>query len=167
MTFGEEEKEGGEGTYTALLMVTSTDKCWDTYWQNHYYFSLKATFPSHLWWGKSTHGGPSQKDIQTRGCHNHSARAMDLNFTVTLTSSTRAWSGICSSAQGHGHLASHPQLPGRHCVSTGIRTTGHTTCWDASLPKTVLPSEAFRAHCCFLQKASSQQQLSWFWRIFR
>jgi len=81
---------------------------------------------------------------------------MDFNFTVTLTSSTKACSGIRSSAQGHGHLASHPQLPDRHCVSAGIRTTEYTVCWDLSLSKTALPSEAFRAQCCFLQKASSQ-----------
>lgn len=150
---------------TALLMVTGK-KCWGTYWQNHYYFSLKTVFPFHLWWGKSPHGDPFWKDIQARGCHNLSTRATDLNFTATLTSSTRACSGIHSSAQGHGHLASHPHLSRRHCVSAGIRTTGHITCWDASLPKTVLLSEAFRTPCCFLQKASSQQHLSQFWRIF-
>lgn len=160
------KEEERQPVTTALLMVTSKDKCWNTYWQNHYYFSLKAIFPFLLWWGKSPHGDPFWTGIQTRGCHNWSASAMDLNFTVTLTSSTRACSGICSTAQGHGHLVSHPRLPGRHSVSTGIRTTGHSTCWDPSLPKAVLPSEAFRAQCCFLQKASSQQHL-WFWRIFR
>lgn len=153
----ESRKKGEERqpVATALLMVTSKDRCWHTYWQSHYYFSLKAIFPFLLWWGNSPHRGHFWKGVQTRGCNNWNARAMGLFFTVSLTRSARACSGIYSLVQRHGHLALHPQLPQRHWVSTGIRTTGHVSCWDPSLPKAVLPSEAFRAQCCFLQKDSS------------
>lgn len=130
------KKEGGrQHVSTLLIMVTSKDKCWNTLTKTLLFFT-KSCFllPTFL----RCHRGLFWKGIPSRSCHKWRARAMDLNFIVTLTSSTGARSGLCSSAQEHGQLASHSQLPGRHCVRKDISTTGHTTCWDPSLPKTVL-----------------------------
>lgn len=77
---------------TALLMVTSKNKCWQTYRQSHYYFSIKAIFPFLLWWGNIPHRDCFWKGMQTRGCNNWNARATGL-FLLFL------WPGVPEHAQ--------------------------------------------------------------------
>lgn len=66
------KKEGGrQHVSTLLIMVTSKDKCWNTYWQKLYCFSLKAVFSFLLFWGvtetsseKAFHPDPVINDVQ-------------------------------------------------------------------------------------------------------
>lgn len=66
------KKEAGrQHGRTALAMVISKGKCWNTYWQDLYCFSLKAIFPFLLFWGvmetsseKSFHPDPVINDVQ-------------------------------------------------------------------------------------------------------
>lgn len=162
VTLLEEEKWKEETTFNYCPVYgASMDKHWDTYWQNHYYFSLKAIFPFPLSWRKSPHGNYYLKKHSNQSLNTWSPRARDLNFTVTLTSSTRAHSGIYSTAQGPGHLG----LPGRQ--SCQLRYWEHRAlCLLGSPPSnTVLLSKAFIAQWCFLKNPSSQH-LSWLWGIF-
>lgn len=158
-----EEEKGKEGTTFNYcpLYGASMDKRWDTYWQNHYYFSLKAIFPFPLSWRKSPSGNYLLKKHSNQSLNTWSARARDLNFAVTVTSSARACSGICSTEKGPGHLG----LPGRQPRQLRYGEP-RALCVLGSVPSnTVLPSKAFRAQWCFLQNPSSQH-LSWLWGIF-
>lgn len=129
VTFLEEEKPR-EGTTFNYCPVygTSMDKCWDIYWQNHF-FHEKLFFLFPLSWRKSPHIDSLLKRHLNQSLNTWSARAKDLDFTVPLTSSTRACSGICSIAQGQGHLG----LLGENCVSWDSGRTGRAACWDLSL----------------------------------
>lgn len=100
VTFLEEEK-GREGTTFNYCPVwgASTDKGWNTYWQNQS-VSLKTIFPFPFSWRKSPHGDYLLRSHSNRSLNTWSARARDLNFTVTLTSSTRACSGIAPEHRG-------------------------------------------------------------------
>lgn len=144
------KRKGRDNFNYCPVYGASMDKHYDICWQNHYYFSLEAIFPFPFSWRKCPHGDYPLKKHSNQSLNTWSARG-----------STRACSGICSTAQGPGHLG----LPGRQLCQ--VRYWEHKAlCLLGSVPsKIVLPSEAFRAQSCFLQNPSSQH-LSWLWGIF-
>lgn len=159
VTFLEEEKEGTTFNYCPVYGA-NMGKCWDKYWKNHYYFSLKAIFPFLFLWRKSRHGDYLLKKHSNQSLITWSARARDWVLLLL-------WPAVPEHAQVFAPQHGGKDIQGclEDTASWDIGSTGHAACWDLSLPRQSCPLELSEHSAFFLQNPSSQH-LSRLWGIF-